>query len=151
MMITDRTPYDVAEAKKIRSSKIQKFVSLTEKELAVVEKGLVTLNTLNRIEQKQIELKETLANMGYYSGSVLNKHWNEGAYFFDEDLRRIVDNVAKLRNAFFVLKNTPSNPIAKFHYEEFNKIEKILVDIETMILDVKQNYRECDTFYCGEE
>jgi hypothetical protein len=149
-MITNRTFLDVAEAKKIRASKIQKFVSLTEEELAIVEKGLVTLNTLNRIEQKQIELKETLANMGYYSGGVWNKYWHEGMYFTSEDLQRIVDNVAKLRNSFFVLSNTPNNPIAKFHYEEFNNIEKILVDIETMIADVIQNYRECNTFYCGE-
>ena len=149
-MITDRTLNDVTEAKKIRASKIQKFIELTDEETAIVEKGLITLNTLNRIEIKQAEVDSMLYRMGYTGGEIVNKYWSNATYFNEYDLQRIVDNVATLRKKFFVVADTPRNPKSRFDYIEFNNIEKILVDIETMIDDMKSYYRECDTFYCGE-
>lgn len=152
-MITDRTMNDVIEAKKIRSSIIQNYWigTLTPEQWDTVEKGLITLNALNRIESKQNELKNILYSMGYASSGVTNKTWSHGMYFTESDLNRFCENTAKLRNAFYVLPNTPENPEARFYFEEFNKMEKILVDIETMIPDVISHYRECDTFWCGEE
>ena len=56
-MIFDRTQNDVDTAILIRSEKVQNFETLTESEIATLEKGTLTINTLNRIENKQSELK----------------------------------------------------------------------------------------------
>lgn len=150
-MITDRTITDVNKAKEIRASKIQTFTPLTDDEKRIVERGLVSIDTLNRIEDKQAELRDILTDMGYMGANVSNKRWSVATFFTEADLNRIVKNVAVLRQAYFVYSDTPNNPTARLHYEEFNKIEKVLEDIERMVADMRSHYRECDTFYCGEE
>ena len=149
-MIYDRTKKDVQNAIKIRSEKVQKFIALNDEEVAILEKGFITINTINRIENKQSELKTLLNNIGYYNTDIYNKTWSESDIFTENDLIRIVNNVISLRKAFFVYFNSPPNPIAKYHYTEINSIEKILYDLETMEKYVKENFKECNTFYCGE-
>lgn len=150
-MITDRTITDVIKAKEIRASKIQKFIPLTADEQSIVDRGLVSLDTLNRIENKETELRNKLTDMGYMCERFYNSHWSAATFFTEADLNRIVRCVAYLRQAYYVYPDTPSNPAARFYFEEFNKMEKVLEDIETMVGDMVSHYRECDTFSCGEE
>ena len=60
-MITDRTVQDINSAKKIREEKIQKFIALTQDDIKTLEKGFITINTLNRISNKQKEISDILA------------------------------------------------------------------------------------------
>ena len=149
-MIYDRTQNDVQNAIKIRLEKVQNFIELNDEEIAILEKGLITINTINRIENKQSELKTLLNNIGYYNTDIYNKTWDELDIFTENDLIRIVNNTISLRKAFFVYFNSPKNPIAKYYYTEINSIEKILYDLETMEKYVRENFKECNTFYCGE-
>lgn len=149
-MIYDRTKKDVQNAIKIRSEKVQNFIELNDEEIAILEKGFITIDTINRIENKQSELKTLLNNIGYYNTDIYNKTWDESDVFTENDLTRIVNNTIVLRKAFFVYFNSPANPIAKYHYTEINSIEKILYDLERMKEYIITNFRECDTFYCGE-
>lgn len=150
-MIFDRTKSDVISAKNIRANKVQKFIELTESERETLERGMVTANTLNRIESKQAELKIKFDDMGYYGSNISNKTWQSQDIFNELELERIFKNNGILRDAFLVFKNTPQNPVAKYGYEEFNFLEKILFDLEAMVSEVEKYIRECDTFYCGEE
>ena len=52
-MIFDRTQNDVDTAIRLRREKVQTFQELTESEIVILEKGTLTINTLNRIESKQ--------------------------------------------------------------------------------------------------
>lgn len=149
-MIYDRTQNDVQNAIKIRLEKVQNFIELNDEEIAILEKGLITINTISRIENKQSELKTLLNNIGYYNIDIYNKTWDELDLFTENDLIRIVNNTISLRKAFFVYFNSPKNPIAKYYYTEINSIEKILYDLETMEQYVQENFKECNTFYCGE-
>lgn len=149
-MVYDRTAADVDNAKKIRTEKIQKGISLTADDVSTLEKGSITINTLNRIENKQAELKQTLADMGYYSGIVNNKTWTYNDIFFASDLQRICDNTIALRAAFEAMADSPLNPIPKYYYSEINAIEKILYDIAQNITQTTAKYRRCNTFNCGE-
>ena len=148
-MIYDRTAQDVSRCKELRN-KLQKGEVLTEGEIALFERGSVTINTLNRIESAQGFIKATLKPMGYYASSVVNKGWFDGDIFFEADLKRIVDNTKALRSAFFDFASTPSNPREEYHFREFNHIEKILDDINIMIPLVQGLYRECGTIESGE-
>ena len=150
-MIFDRTQNDVDTAIILRREKVQKFQALTESEIATLEKGTLTINTLNRIETKQEELKNLLNDMGYWNTSITNKTWGENDIFNVDEFKRILDNTNVLRNAFFVYKATPNTPPISYHYNDINSLEKILYDLDMMINDVKSNYRECGTFECGEE
>lgn len=149
-MITNRTQEDVDTALRIRAEKVQKLIQLDAEDVEVLERGTITINTLNRIESNQYELGILLAEMGYYS-RILTKLWDETKIFNEAEFQRIVDNTNILRNAFFTFHDTPQTPPVSYHYKDINSLEKILFDIERMIDDVKNNYRECGTFECGEE
>lgn len=150
-MIFNRTQNDVDTAILLRNTKVKKFEALTESEIVTLEKGTMTYNTLNRIENKQDELKNLFNDMGYWNTSILNKVWGENDIFNVKEFQRILDNTNVLRNAFFVYKNTPNTPPISYHYNDINDLEKILYDLDVMINDVKSHYRICGTFECGEE
>ena len=149
-MIFDRTQNDVDTAIRLRREKVQTFQELAESEIATLEKGTLTINTLNRIENKQDELKNLFNDMGYWNTPITNKVWGKNNIFNVIEFQRILDNTNILRQAFFVYKDTPSTPPVSYHYNDINALENILYDLDVMINDVKSHYRECGTFECGE-
>ena len=149
-MIFDRTQNDVDTAILIRNTKVKKFEALTESDINYLERGTITINTLNRIENKQEELKNLFNDMGYWNTSITNKVWNENDIFNVDDFQRILDNTNVLRQAFFVYKDTPNTPPISYYWDDINALEKILYDLDVMINDVKSNYRYCGEFECGE-
>ena len=149
-MIFDRVQEDVDTAIILRREKVQKFQALTESEIATLEKGTLTINTLNRIESKQEELKNLFNDMGYWNTTITNKTWGENDIFNADEFKRILDNTNVLRNAFFVYKATPNTPPISYYWDDINSLEKILYDLDVMINDVKSLYRECGTFESGE-
>lgn len=149
-MIFDRTQNDVDTAILLRDTKVKKFETLTEIEIATLEKGTLTINTLNRIENKQEELKSLFNDMGYWNTPTVNKVWEYTQIFDEVEFRRIIDNTNVLREAFFTYTDTPKTPPISYHFEDINSLEKILYDLDVMINDVKANYRYCGEFVCGE-
>lgn len=150
-MIFDRTQNDVDTAIFIRNTKVKKFESLTESDINYLERGTITINALNRIENKQEELKNLFNDMGYWNVPITNKSWDNTQIFDENEFQRIIYNINVLRDAFFVYKDTPNTPPISYHYNDINALEKILYDLDVMINDVKSHYRECGTFECGEE
>ena len=158
-MIFDRTQNDVDTAIRLRNEKV-KFdpitmqpinpEELTESEIATLEKGTITYNTLNRVETKQEELKNLFNDMGYWNTPITNKSWGEYGIFNVDEFQRIINNTNILRQAFFVYKSTPNTPPVSYHYNDINALEKILYDLDVMINDVKSRYKRCGTFRCGE-
>lgn len=149
-MIFDRTQNDVDTAIRLRKEKVQTFQELTENEIAILEKGMFTLNTLNRIEEKQEDLKGIFNDMGYWNTLIANKSWDNTQIFDATEFQRIIDNLKVLREAFFVYTYTPKTPPVSYHFEDINALEKILYDLDVMINDIKSNYKECGTFESGE-
>lgn len=150
-MIYDRTQADVDNAKLIIGEKVHNFIDLTPEEEETLEKGTVTVSTLNRIEDKQQELKSLMAGIGYYSADIESKSWEESDIFDETDLDRLIANLDILRYAFFVYSDTPTTPMPSYHYETMNAAEKILHDLDVMINDVCSNYRECGAAESGED
>lgn len=148
-MIFNRTEQDVKKAIEIRNTKIKTFSTLSDAEKAIIERGALLVSTLNRIEQKQAELKNLLNGIGYYNIVVSTKTWQTGAEFTIADIRRIINNEKSLVSAFFVYNDTPKIPESFLHYNDTNAVEKILEDLDVMINDVKSNYRECGNYNCG--
>lgn len=150
-MIFDRTQSDVDAAVRLRRDKVQKFQELNENDIHTLEKGFLTFNTLNRIENKQTELKNLFNSIGYYNVEVDNRQWTYTDYFLPEDFNRILYNLQKLKDAFFVYSDTPTVSDNNYRrYQTLNEVEKILFDLDTMIDDIKSKYRQCGTFQCGE-
>ena len=62
-MIFDRTQNDVDAAISLRNKKVKGFESLTSEEINTLERGTITINTLNRIENKQMELANLFSQL----------------------------------------------------------------------------------------
>lgn len=151
MMIFNRTQADVDEAIALRESKVQKFQALTESEIETLERGMITINTLNRIENKQAELKDLFNAMGYWNTPIVNKAWDYDQIFYSKEFDRLVNNTKVLKDAFFVYSDTPAVPQASYYFQNINDLEKILNDLDVMINDVKSHFRQCGTFQSGED
>lgn len=158
-MVTDRTAADVKTAKTL-IKKIQSGQTLTTAEKMAIERGTCTATMINRVESKQKELAEILNSYCYMvhitnktdwkSIDILDDTSEEGDIFTYQDHKRLLSNLNKLRQAFFVYINTPQTPTYLYNYTNANNVEKILVDIESMLDDMISRFRECNTFYCGE-
>ena len=149
-MIFDRTQEDVDTAVRLRNEKVKEFKNLTSEEINTLERGTITINTLNRIENKQEELKNLFNDMGYWNTPITNKIWSENDIFNVDEFQRIIDNTNVLREAFFIYTDTPNTPPISYRWQDINALEKILYDLDVMINDVKSRYKRCGTFRCGE-
>lgn len=150
-MVFDRTAEDVELSKKIIDEKIKKRIDLTEDDLYILSRGSMTIETLNRIENKQNELKNFFNSIGYWNVQIKNKHWSHDEIFDISSFKRILENTETLKKSFFTFNSTPKTPTAKYHFSNLNDLEKILYDLEEMVMDVRSNYRECGNFYCGDD
>lgn len=148
-MIFDRTASDAEKAIKIREEKVKKGLNLTAEDIHTLSRGFVLVGDLNRIEGKQEELKAVFNEMGYYNTPTTNKSWNEESYFFKTDLERIVKNNEILRKAYYIFASTPTDARPKAYFEDLNKIEKMLYDLDQMANDMKSRFKKCGTFNCG--
>ena len=149
-MVIDRTDADVDTAKKLRKDVVQEGKALTNEQIEQIEKGSCTVNVLNRIEGKQKELNDLLLSYAYMANLKNKTDWQYNDTFTYQDHQRILENLDKLINAFFRYPTTPNVPKYLFSWQNANDVEKILVDIEMMIGDMEERFRECGTFECGE-
>lgn len=150
-LVFNRTQRDVDEARHIRRDFVQKGLAVNEDQREQLERGTLTVNTLNRIETAQEELSNMLNSMGYHGLDIQNQKWDEYGIFRQKDFSRLLINLEILKKSFFVFWHTPTVPDLKYYYRNINDIEKILYDLFDMAGEVKSRYRICGTFSCGEE
>ena len=148
-MIFDRTQNDVDAALDLRNTKVKSFAELTESEILTLERGMLTINTLNRIENKQKEIKELFSNIAI-SVDIQNKVWDNTEIFDKTNFERILNNLNILIENFCVYSNTPNVPNVSYHFEDINSIEKILFDLEELYNKTLQSFKHCGTLYCGQ-
>lgn len=149
-MITDRTATDTTSAIKIREDKIKKFLSLTESDIRILERGFFTKTAINRIENKQREIKEMLQDEGY-TVNIQNKTWQDGEFFENKDFERLVENDIILSQNYASFPDMPTISKDKRNYENINALEKILVVTQTAFETEKAAYIYCGTHYTGQE
>lgn len=148
--IYNRTLANVETAIKIRKEKISKGVELTEADLVALSLGAITKDDINRIQQNIFNIGIEMQNIGYYFQSQLeDKIYDENDIFYQEDLQDWCDLVDKFKKAFLPYADTPIKPLARYSFEEFNKLEKILFDLNKRTDEVKNLYRECGDYECG--
>ena len=148
-MIFNRTADDVTRAAEIRK-RIQNGETITNAEVEILERGMLTVNSINRISEKQAELKNSLDSFAYFCNDVSVKSWSFADIFKAKDFQNLIDNLTVLRNAFYVFYKTPKNPSPKFHFSNINDLEKILFDLDSNLKYMVANFRDCGNYQCGE-
>lgn len=148
--VFDRTASDVINAKKIKQEKFLNGIALSNNEKITIKKGSLSLEDINRIEQNLYDIQTDMIDIGYYIQMQKNFDiFNQESVFYKYQILDWVERVEALKKGFFPYNDTPSEPVAMYHYEEINKIEKILFDMHKRLKEIKSFFRECGNFECG--
>ena len=84
-------------------------------------------------------------------GKAEDREWQEGDIVRRAQWSTYLDNVQRLRDAYYTLADTGElpKPEDKLGYVGANNIEKVLADIDLLIGWMKSSYRRCGTFRAG--
>lgn len=140
--VFDRTQDDVDRVKELNKKYINGAITDEEKEEWFEgSKATLKFSDLNRIE-KNIE---TIAS--YLIVNVITKTWRRGDKPMVSDYARILENVQKIRDAWFNLSESPPTPMQPLTaYQKWNDIERILYSVNLAY------ERYINSFcYCGDE
>lgn len=160
-LIYDRTESDETASAAIRKSyqTLGNWSGLTDTERAQLERGTLTYNTLNRVEAAVKTLTAALTAAGYpveitpvLKGSKAeDREWQEGDVLYRPQWTTYLDNVQKLRDAYYTLAETGELPAPedKLKCTGANTIEKVLADIDLLLDGMKSIYRRAGTFTAG--
>lgn len=84
-------------------------------------------------------------------GKAEDREWQEGDVLYRPQWVTYLDNVQRLRDAYYTFAETEElpKPEDKLGYVGANNIEKVLADIDLLIDCMKSSYRRCGTFRAG--
>lgn len=84
-------------------------------------------------------------------GKAEDREWQEGDVLYRPQWTTYLDNVQRLRDAYYTLAETGElpEPGDKLGYEGANTIEKVLADIDLLLDGMKSSYRRCGAFRAG--
>lgn len=149
-MIYNRTAQDYENAKIIRDTRVKTFDflenPLTQAEIDTLERGMLTKSALNRIENKQAELKALLNAAGYWDTPITNKTWTGNDWCYREDWARIIHNASVLKQAYYSMLPVPPYALS---YNNLNWLEYLLYQLSQTIDAMKNSYKRCGTIKCG--
>lgn len=162
-LVYDRTAEDVAEVRRLLW-KLDPEVGeeLTDEEWAKWNagmKGAYNYTDMNRVESAVKTLAAALTAAGYpveiapvLKGSKSeDREWQEGDIARRAQWSTYLDNVQRLRDAYYTLAETGQlpKPGDKLGYVGANTIEKVLADIDLLLDGMKSIYRRAGTFTAG--
>lgn len=146
-LVYNRTAQDVETARTQRGTTLTPL------------KGCYNVSDLNRVESAVKLLAAALTSAGYpvevtpvlKGNKAEDREWQEGDIVRRAQWSTYLDNVQKLRDAYYTLAETGQLPAPedKLGYVGANNIEKVLADIELLIDCMKSSYRRCGTFHAG--
>lgn len=141
-MIFDRTQYHIIRSKEILENKIKKGIDLTEDEAECIRRGFFTVDTINRISSKIIELHSALEDLGYTVYELLfNKEsFSIGDFFNDTDFTLLFQNALGLERSYYGEESNIIDSINQdYSFESINRLERFLYELDNKLQEEKNN------------
>lgn len=162
-LVYDRTSEDVAEVRRLLAKlDPETGDGLTAAEQAKWDaglKGAYNYTDLNRVELAVKTLAAALTAAGYpveitpvlKGNKAEDREWQEGDVLYRPQWTTYLENVQRLRDAYYTLAETGKLPAPgdKLGYVGANTIEKVLADIDLLLDGMKSIYRRAGTFSAG--
>lgn len=144
--ITDRTPADIERVAYIfEKAKSKTWTPSEQAEWESGMKGALSWKDYNRIESGIAEIAEIIgANVS------VKTTWDENGYLTSTDAIRWVSNIKSIRLLLSGAANSAPTPntLSPLTFSNLNRIESILLDIETL---AKDHLVYCNEPVCGGE
>lgn len=135
-LIYDRTQSDVDYA--INNPQSSSFL-----------KGAYNYVDLNRIENWCAYIAEQLNSYNYSVSIETKTDWLMSDFPTKTQMKRIRDNVERLKNAFTAITEVPSN-MDKMTYKKANDLERVLYEINKFIANMESSFIYSDEVFAGE-
>lgn len=120
--------------------------------LEQTNKGYHNYTDLNRIEEWCEYIANLLTSYGYAVRITVKKDWTILDDRTELHTTRILNNVKAIRDVFTSMSTTPATPtsINPIDYIKANDIEKILADINQLIINMEASWKYSGDIISGE-
>lgn len=151
-LITNRTARDVARLQELNAKGWANMNESERSEWSKASKGAYNYTDLNRVENAVQYLAEELNKVGYPVEILSVRTWQATDVPTLADMTRYLENVRRIREAFFTLNTTPRTPatMVGLTYSGANAIEQILTDVETLMGNMVSSYINSGEVFGGE-
>lgn len=153
-LITDRTAADTAALEALFAK--AKAGSLTEEEKAILadpaNKGAYNYTDLNRVGAAVEYVAGRFQALGYNFFVSVKKGWSESDTPTASQMEVYRQNIATLRRQIAVMQSTPKTPetMRFLDYIKANDIERILLDLDTLLDKLTKSWYFSGELYAGE-
>ena len=147
-LITDRTREDALRVLSLAAKWSKGIISDSEiLEWNMNMKGAYNASDLNRVGAAVTRITERLAAVGIHVTTVGKSDWTEADYNNAAALDYYLKDISLIRGAIAVTSDTPPVPadLQGLTWWEANDIEKILMDLDFLITQMRKSF-----FYSGE-
>lgn len=111
--------------------------------------GAYNFTDLNRIETWSAYIAEQL-NLYTYNVSITTKtNWTFDDFPTRSEMKRIRDNVQKLKDAFMAFTSVPAD-LERMTYQKANDLEKVLHELDNLINNMIASFYFSGEIYSGE-
>lgn len=119
---------------------------------AMNSKGTYNASDMNRVGAAVAYVAELLAGYGYIANVSPKTDWAESDLPTASQLEIYRQNIATLRETIAMTEDTPEAPksMDRLGYVTANAIEQILLDLDTLILNMTQAWFYSGDLYAGE-
>lgn len=115
------------------------------------KKGFLNFNDINRVEQWCEFIEKTLNKYHYRVNINVKTNWTRKDFLTVTQLERIKSNVETLKRTYKYYSTTPSlNHTGNMDYAEQNRIEKILKDLDIILINMQKYFVCSGVANCGQ-
>lgn len=116
------------------------------------DKGNYNYTDWNRVESAAAACAELLSNEGYITTITSKTNWTPTDKPVALQMLRYISNVLFIQSQFVKIPRVDvPESMYGIDYMDANNIELFLQTVPKLIENMKNNYRECNGFNCGEE
>lgn len=153
-LITDRTRGDVLRWQELRNKGFSNMTTDERAEWVAGMKGAYKMSDLNRVGECLNYLRDRLSLASYIPADsfTAKTDWSASDVPTGADLTYYLGCVSTVREGLSQFATTPPTPAdtGGLNCTEANNIEKILLDVETLINNMLQARYFLNDLYCGE-
>ena len=154
-LITDRTAADYRRWEYLRNKGFENMTEAERAEWLSPMKGAYNATDLWRVGVALNTLRDRLTDAGYmtYQTTFYARYiWGYSDVPTADDLTHYLKCVSNIREAMAQFENTPPTPTdtGALNIDEANNIEKILIDVETLINNMLAARFYCNDVFAGE-
>lgn len=147
-LVYDRTQSDVDRRSFLSAKGLSRMTAAERAEYLSGLKGGYNASDMNRVGEALLYLQEELRGYGYSVTVTPKTDWEIGEIPTPQQKEEYLGYVASIRDVLEVFQTTPETPptMEKLTFQRANDIEKILVDVETVIKQVAAGFWRSDAF-----